>query len=134
VLVIDDDPVLRALFAAVLTEQGMEVVTAADGARGLQRFRDSTPDLVVTDIVMPETEGLELIMQLRGEHPRLPIVAISGGNLGLGADYLAMARKLGADASLLKPVSPEQIRETAERFLGAEAVPGGEASPGVGES
>ena len=92
-----------------LTLAGHTVIEAADGREGLDRFRRVGADLVVTDIVMPETEGLEVLRQIRTAQPPVPVIVISGGGLGSGKDYLAMATMLGAAKVLLKPFPPAML-------------------------
>src|SRR5579872_6774863 len=79
VLVIDDDPVARVTMRAILEDQGYTVTCAANGKLGLNAFRMRRPDLVVTDIIMPEKEGIETILELRAVWPQGPIIAVSGG-------------------------------------------------------
>src|ERR1700693_779947 len=98
VLVIDDDPVARMTVRAILEDEGYSVTCAEDGRRGLEAFRKLRPDLVVTDIVMPEKEGIETILELRSIWPRGPIIAISGGGRTGNTDYLRLAQGMGANA------------------------------------
>ena len=102
VLVIDDDHDMVESLAMMLGDHGFRVLTANNGARGVQVFREQRPAAVLTDIMMPEQDGIETILQLRREEPEVKIIAISGaGRLGK-ADILTIARKLGADASFEK--------------------------------
>jgi CheY-like chemotaxis protein len=79
ILVIDDNVVVRNTIIQMLESEGYEVVSAEDGRRGLSVFRSEKPDLVITDIIMPEKEGIETIRDIRGEAPDTKIIAISGG-------------------------------------------------------
>ena len=103
IVLIEDNVGLRTILAEHLALAGHTVIEAADGREGLDRFRWVGADLVVTDIVMPETEGMEVLRELRSARPPVPVIAISGGGLGSGKDYLAMATVLGAAKVLLKP-------------------------------
>src|SRR5688572_20817471 len=103
ILVIDDDNLMRYMLERILRSNGYEVVTAADGARGMAVFRSATPDLVITDILMPEQEGIETIRMMRRERPDAKIMAISGGTQLGDFDILSMAGKLGADDVMNKP-------------------------------
>jgi CheY-like chemotaxis protein len=117
VLVIDDDPLVRATLRALLEGEGYEVMIAIDGETGLEEFRRQGADLVITDIVMPEVEGIETIRQMREIAPKLPILAISGGGRGVPLDYLRMAQRLGATEVLAKPFEAEELVEVVARCL-----------------
>lgn len=117
VLIVDDDEVVRYILRAVLERDGYRVSEAKDGRDGLRQVQEGCPQVVFTDIVMPEVEGMELILTLRSKHPDVAIIAMSGGNTGMGSDYLEMAEKLGADASFPKPVEPDQVLEVLTTVL-----------------
>lgn len=117
VLVIDDDAQLRGFLREVLDQEGFEVLEADNGTVGSAMFERHRPDLVLTDIVMPEKEGMELIMELRRAHPELPIIAMSGGNAGFSGSYLAAAGKLGADATLAKPFTASHLLSAIQELL-----------------
>jgi PAS domain S-box-containing protein len=106
ILVVDDEESVRDFFAQVLVRTGYEVVAARNGAEALDKFRERRFDLVLTDLVMPEKEGIEMIGILRKERPDLKVVAVSGA---FGGAFLQVAQLLGANATLLKPVSPDQL-------------------------
>jgi DNA-binding response OmpR family regulator len=107
-LLIDDDDRLRSVLAKSLAHAGYDVVQAADGLQGVELARVAPFDVVVTDIVMPVQEGVETIMQLRQEHPALPIIAISGG-VNNSKVYLEIAAKIGANRILAKPFTPQEL-------------------------
>jgi CheY-like chemotaxis protein len=115
ILVVDDEETVRRCLRAVLEEAGYSVTEAADGREAIEELQRAKPDLVITDLVMPEQEGIETIQALRQAHPSIGIIAISGAGEGR---YLPMARLLGADATLPKPASPEQVLAEVERILG----------------
>ena len=117
VLVIDDDAMLRGFLREVLDQAGYQVFAAANGNEGTDLFARHRPDLVLTDIVMPEKEGMELIMELRRDHPDLPIIAMSGGNAGFSGSYLTVASKLGASATLAKPFTASQLLMAIAQLL-----------------
>lgn len=119
VLVIDDDDIVRGLLVRALTGARYTVIEAADGQEGLARARSHTPDIVVTDLVMPVQEGVEIIMTLHRERPRLPIIAISGGVTNSKL-YLDIAGKIGARRILAKPFTPKELIHLIEQVL-AEA-------------
>ena len=110
ILVIDDDPIVRHTIQAILEEAGHSVTCAEDGRRGLAAFRRNRPDVVVTDIIMPEKEGIETILELRRIWPEGRIIAISGGGRTEQKDgFLRVAIGCGADAVLAKPFEPEEL-------------------------
>ncbi|MBW2108509.1 MAG: response regulator [Deltaproteobacteria bacterium] len=110
VLIIDDDvQILRAL-RALLEREGYEVLVTIDGTTGSRLCKEEAVDVVITDILMPEKDGLELIIELRRDCPGVKIVAMSGGGGGLGQeDLLYMARGLGASDVLCKPFSVAEV-------------------------
>lgn len=118
ILIIDDDDALRSTLRKILERGGHTVREAADGVSGLALLRESSPDLVVTDLYMPEKEGIETILELRAVHPDLPILAVSGGGFMAPGSSLSDAEALGADATLAKPFSIEAFQEVVDRLLG----------------
>src|SRR5207248_8360996 len=117
ILVIDDDPMMRSSLRTVLEAKGYAVETLPDGRRALAMVEQIRPDAVITDIVMPESEGIETIVAIRAAAPRLPIIAISGGGQILEAEFLDMALQLGATAALHKPFELVALLGTLERVL-----------------
>ena len=109
VLVIDDDPDIVESLAMMLEDHGFRVLTANDGVRGLEVFREQKPAAVLTDILMPEQDGIGAIIEMRRERPEIKIIAISGAGRMGRTDPLAMARKLGADATLEKGRSANEL-------------------------
>jgi DNA-binding NtrC family response regulator len=107
-LLIDDDPQLRRTLAIVLADAGHAVSTAENGRDGLRALRDGAFDLVITDIIMPEMEGMETIRELRHRMPDLKIIAISGG-WATSKSYLDMAEGLGAHYTLAKPFEAQEL-------------------------
>lgn len=129
ILLVEDDETLSQAIAALLQRAGHEVRQANDGREALKCFQGFQPDLVITDIIMPEVEGLETIRTLHRKAPTVKIVAISGGGVGGPEQYLGMAQKLGAIATLAKPFSTHDLLAIVTRILGGEPPP----SPGGGE-
>lgn len=110
VLVIDDDADLRAIVRHVLEAKGFEVAVASHGVEGLEEMRRFVADIVITDIFMPEKEGMETIFEIRRRFPRVKIIAMSGsGHRPKAVDYLAVAFEAGADAILRKPFEGAQL-------------------------
>jgi DNA-binding NtrC family response regulator len=116
-LVIDDEPQVLSLLRKMLEQAGHTVHLAEDGRKGLKVLNDHDVDLVITDIFMPDVEGIELIRLLKREHPMVKIIAISGGGGLIGLDCLPIARKLGADNALAKPFSPDDITRAVADLL-----------------
>jgi two-component system chemotaxis response regulator CheY len=116
VLVIDDEPGIRAIMCSALEAAGYEVVGFAEGGGAIEHVREESADLLITDIFMPEVEGLETIREIRRLRPDMPIIAISGIDLE-GADYLGFARKFGAVATLRKPFWPTDLLDLVSRVL-----------------
>ena len=110
VLVIDDNADMRALIGVILEGAGYSVELEADGEAGLRSHRARPFDIVITDIFMPNQDGIETIARLLNEYPALKLVAISGGGSHMKGDgYLYTARELGAQAVLTKPFDREQL-------------------------
>jgi CheY-like chemotaxis protein len=124
ILIIDDEPMIRYLAARILDRAGYRTVSATNGIQGLACFRRERPALVITDLIMPEREGIETIRLIRRDGPDTPIIAISGGTLTGTADFLVMARELGASAILRKPFEPIELLLLVERCLGDETLMG----------
>lgn len=117
ILIIEDDAIMLRALGQAFQRAGCRIVGARDGEEGLTRFLERTPDLVVTDILMPNREGVETILAMKAKAPDVKILAISGGGR-LGAEQiLELARRLGADAVLPKPFRSAEILAVAHRLL-----------------
>ncbi|MDZ8117952.1 response regulator [Pontiella agarivorans] len=117
ILIIDDDETIRNVFKRFLDGKGHEVVVAADGRQGLRLVEEAPVDLVITDIMMPETDGLEVVMAIRGKEADIPVIAISGGMHAMPMDFLPMAKKFGACDVLYKPVELDDLLGAVEKAL-----------------
>lgn len=117
ILIIDDDEALRGTMRRILERKGHDVLEAGDGREGMALFRERGPDVVITDLIMPEQEGIETILQLKEEHAGARVLAVSGGGRVGPGGPLSDAVELGADASLAKPFSVEQLQQAVERLL-----------------
>jgi two-component system, chemotaxis family, chemotaxis protein CheY len=115
ILFIDDDATIRALACAMLTASGHQVTLAENGRAGMDLYHKELFELVVTDIFMPEQDGIETIEQIRKLNRITPILAISSSHRD--REYLRAATALGATATLLKPFQPEQLIEAVDRLL-----------------
>ena len=118
ILVVDDDEAICRTLSAALHLRGYDVLCAADARMAEQLVDARQPDLILTDIVMEEADGLELInSMLRVRRLTVPIIAMSGVASSEGFDSLAIAERLGASATLAKPFSNALLFETIERVL-----------------
>jgi DNA-binding response OmpR family regulator len=128
ILVIEDDAPMRMLTGEFLRRAGHTIREACNGREGIELASRETFDLVLTDIIMPEKEGIEVIMDLRRQQPGLRIIAMSGGGRLSADDCLKLAQKLGAKATLNKPFGGTQLLAAVAAVLDAPAHP----SPGAG--
>ncbi|MCU0574161.1 MAG: response regulator [Syntrophobacteraceae bacterium] len=118
ILVIDDEELLVRMVKTMLEREGYRVLVAPNGKHGLKLFREEPVDLVITDIFMPEKEGLETIRELRREFPGIKIIAMSGGMARAeGFSALPLAEKLGANHTLLKPFERAQLLSVVSECL-----------------
>jgi DNA-binding response OmpR family regulator len=117
ILVVDDNEVVRRIIRQALEFEGHDVEVAENGDRALDHFRERVTDLVITDIVMPDREGIETILELRLLDTEVKILAISGGGLFSPGAYLSSARLLGADSSLAKPFTARELIEAVDALL-----------------
>lgn len=109
ILVVDDNVDFLESMALLLGSAGYEIETTNDGKKALAMHDRQPADLLITDIFMPDTDGLETISQFRSRWPRLKIIAMSGGGEVVRVDYLRMANRFGADATMRKPVEPREL-------------------------
>ena len=116
VLVIDDNEDVRMTMRLGLEAAGFDVALAADGRRGLAMLRQAGADVVVTDILMPEQDGIETLEQLREEFPQVHVIAISGAVSSTGFDYLAVPRELGAAHVLRKPFDIQELIDILQQL------------------
>ena len=117
ILVIDDEVQVRAMLRHTLEREGYKVVDAPDGKAVMRLCREQQVDLVIADLIMPEMEGIETIMELRREFPGVKIIAISrGGHVGPEA-YLRMARSLGARRTFTKPFERNEMLEAVRQLV-----------------
>lgn len=107
ILVVDDEPAITKLVELMLSVKGYEVIAAEDGKKGLEMFKTENPDLVITDIVMPDMEGIELVRSLIKIKKNLPIIVMSGNPTG--TQFLKIASMLGAHSTLNKPFSSSEL-------------------------
>ena len=117
ILVIDDNPVVLEILNDCLSKEGYNVTTADDGLKALKVANDFKPDGIITDIVMPNMEGLETITKMRQLFPDVKIIAITGKIYSSGFDNLETARVFGADATVRKPFSCVEVTKQLNELL-----------------
>jgi DNA-binding NtrC family response regulator len=122
VLLIDDEPMVRKIVRKMLERAGHEVVEAENGRVGIEQLERTNFDLVVTDIIMPEMEGIETLMTVRERFPAVVVITMSGGGRTGNVDFLDVAEKLGASATLQKPFTYVALTEAIDQSFGARKV------------
>jgi DNA-binding NtrC family response regulator len=120
ILVVDDDEQIRIMLDISLSRDSHEVVTAENGVVASTLQREQPVDIVIIDIIMPEKEGFETIIEFRRDYPETKIIAISGGGKLGPAQYLKLAKIMGADFIFEKPLSMVQLREAIHRLVPAD--------------
>lgn len=124
ILIIDDESQIRSMLRLMLERVGYEVVEAADGMEGIRQYRDNPADLIITDLIMPNKDGIGMIIELKKEFPQVKIIAMSGGGVNRPEGYLDGAKKLGATRTLTKPIDRDEmltaVRETLKADIASE--------------
>ncbi len=118
ILLVDDDDLSRSTVHQMLERAGHEVTSTGNGREGITMVQQAPFELVITDLIMPDTDGLELIQELNRLTPSVRVLAISGGGRVNANEYLTVARKFGASAVLAKPFSTAELREAIAQALG----------------
>jgi DNA-binding response OmpR family regulator len=114
ILVIDDDTLVRRMLGSALKKKGYVVLEAVTGETGLMAFKKSAPDIVITDLLMPDKNGLETIVAIRAINSNVKIIAMSGGGASGDGDFLELASQIGAAATICKPFTVEEIEAVLE--------------------
>ena len=117
ILVIDDDPAALEAVTIVLEDEGHTTITAADGNAGIQLIGEQPFDLVITDLIMPEKEGIETLMEIKEKHAPLKVMVMSGGERSPDGLYLSIAETVGADGVLAKPFTSSELLGTVNKIL-----------------
>ena len=117
ILVVDDNPSLLEMLNESLSEHGYDVIFTDDGKTAKSLFEEFKPDIVLTDIVMPGFDGIELLLDLRKINSNIKIMAMSGGNRGHAETYLNMAEKLGADKIITKPFELSELLKQLDTLV-----------------
>jgi CheY-like chemotaxis protein len=117
ILLVDDDESFRKMVRLTLTKFGYDVVEAANGKDAVKVHAAGPADLIMTDLIMPEQEGLETIQLFRKQHPNVKIVAMSGGGRINGQDFLVIAKFFGADRTINKPFANRELADLLAELL-----------------
>lgn len=117
ILVIDDEEIVASALRDILEGAGHQVLVAANGKIGMDLYATHPIDLVISDILMPDQDGVEVIMQLRSQSSEVKILAMSGGGRYGLIDFLPVAKKLGADGTIHKPFRKQLLLEKVRRLL-----------------
>ena len=112
ILVIDDDPAIREFISIVLNGLGFEVMQAADAETGLRLFHLTHPQLIITDIILPDKDGFHYIHDIRKVNQDIPIIAMTSNVHGRAKDYLAQSKRMGANEVMQKPLTIELVKQT----------------------
>jgi DNA-binding NtrC family response regulator len=119
ILLVDDDDLSRQAVHRMLERGGYEVRSTGNGREAIDSYRAGEVDLVITDLIMPDTDGLEIIQEIRRKDPGAKILAISGGGRVQAEEYLSVARKFGALEVLPKPFGSQDLKAAVDRALAA---------------
>ena len=117
ILIIEDDPQFQRMLFDLLKIEGYQVYTANNGKEGISQFKKHKPDLVISDIIMPEKEGTETIIELKTIFPDIKIIAVSGGGRTSYIDYLQTVKEFGVDATFSKPFNHKDFLQTIRKIL-----------------
>ncbi len=117
ILVVDDDAAMRRLIIRTLGGGDHILIEAQNGREGMELVKQHRPDVVITDILMPQKEGIETIREIRELAPQTKVIAVSGGGSSHNLMFLDIAKAFGADGALAKPFRPNQLSELVERLL-----------------
>jgi len=109
---------MRETIRDILSGEKYEIMIASDGSEGITLHKQQAFDLIITDIIMPDMDGIEVIIELKKNHPGTKIIAISGGGYYFADDYLETARALGADKVIEKPFENKELIETVHHLIG----------------
>jgi len=117
ILVIDDDELIRLTCRNILKKMQCMVIEADNGVTGLAKFKKESPSLVLTDMLMPDKEGLETIAEIRAQSSTVKIIAMSGGGSTQNMNFLHLAKQVGADMLLSKPFKPDELLAAVKNLL-----------------
>ncbi len=123
ILIIDDEPQIRSMLRLMLERVGYEIAEAPDGIEGIRKYRENPADLIITDLIMPNKDGIGMIIDLKKEFPQVKIIAMSGGGVNRPEGYLDGAKKLGATRTLTKPIDRDEMLKAVKETLKDTAAP-----------
>jgi len=123
ILIIDDESQIRSMLRLMLERVGYEIAEAPDGIEGIRRYRENPADLIITDLIMPNKDGIGMIIDLKKEFPKVKIIAMSGGGVNRPEGYLDGAKKLGATRTLTKPIDREEMLKAVKETLNDTTAP-----------
>ncbi len=118
IVLIDDDPDILEGLKDILLGEGYEVFCATDGIEGMDSIRDYNPDLIITDIIMPEKDGITLMFDVRREVPGVKTMVMSGGGRISAQKHLEVAKKIGVDKVIAKPFSSTAFLDAVQELIG----------------
>lgn len=117
ILVIDDDTIMRGTLVDILSSQNYNVMEASNGVEAIKKISKEHFDMIVTDILMPEMDGIELILEIKEKYPNMPIMAISGGGFISAENYLKAAMELGANSMVVKPFDIDNFIKKVKELI-----------------
>jgi CheY-like chemotaxis protein len=123
ILIIDDESQIRSMLRLMLERVGYEIAEAPDGIEGIRQYRENPADLIITDLIMPNKDGIGMIIDLKKEFPKVKIIAMSGGGVNRPEGYLDGAKKLGATRTLTKPIDREEMLKAVKESLNDTTAP-----------
>jgi CheY-like chemotaxis protein len=123
ILIIDDESQIRSMLRLMLERVGYEIAEAPDGIEGIRQYRENPADLIITDLIMPNKDGIGMIIDLKKEFPKVKIIAMSGGGVNRPEGYLDGAKKLGATRTLTKPIDREEMLKAVKETLNDTTAP-----------
>jgi DNA-binding NtrC family response regulator len=123
ILIIDDESQIRSMLRLMLERVGYEIAEAPDGIEGIRQYRENPADLIITDLIMPNKDGIGMIIDLKKEFPKVKIIAMSGGGVNRPEGYLDGAKKLGATRTLTKPIDRDEMLKAVKETLKDTAAP-----------
>jgi len=118
ILIIDDESKVRLLLRKLFESRGYTVSEASNGNEGIRQYQQKPADLIITDLIMPEKEGIETIVELKKKYPDIKIIAMSGGGKFQHSGYLDVAKRLGAECTFEKPIRREELLAAIKQMVG----------------